>query len=77
MADVIASDEDWSADRVRALRARTGLSQERFAQRVGVSFACVNRWENGHAKPSRLACDALARLETVEGRNHGSATKED
>ena len=32
-----------------------GLSQEDLARELGVSFATVNRWENGQAKPSKLA----------------------
>lgn len=40
---------------VRSLRERLGLTQERFAVKLGVTFASVNRWENGRAKPSRLA----------------------
>jgi DNA-binding transcriptional regulator YiaG len=31
------------------------ITQEKLAQRLGVSFATVNRWENGKAKPSQLA----------------------
>jgi len=40
---------------VRALRERMGLTQEKFAARLGVTFATINRWENGHARPSPLA----------------------
>lgn len=40
---------------IRLLRDRLGMTQERFAARVGVTFASVNRWENGRARPSPLA----------------------
>lgn len=40
---------------VRALRQRTGLTQEKFAAKLGVTFPTINRWENGRAKPSPLA----------------------
>lgn len=40
---------------IRLLRDRLGMTQERFAARLGVTFASVNRWENGRAKPSPLA----------------------
>ena len=40
---------------VRELRLRTGLTQEKFAARLGVTFPTINRWENGRAKPSPLA----------------------
>ncbi|MGV8081751.1 MAG: helix-turn-helix domain-containing protein [Syntrophales bacterium] len=40
---------------VRELRERTGLTQEKFAAKLGVTFPTINRWENGRAKPSPLA----------------------
>jgi len=40
---------------IRDIREQLGLSQENFARELGVSFATVNRWENGQSKPSRLA----------------------
>jgi len=51
---------------VRQLRDRLGLSQEKLAAKLGVTFTSVNRWENGKAKPSPLALrqigDLLAEL---------------
>ncbi len=44
---------------VRTLRERLGLSQEKLAVTLGVSFQTVNRWERGHAKPSQLALNAI------------------
>jgi transcriptional regulator with XRE-family HTH domain len=46
---------------VRELREITGLTQEKFAARLGVTFPTINRWENDRAKPSPLA------LEKIEG----------
>ena len=40
---------------VKEVRRRLGLSQEGLAQALGVSFATVNRWENGKTVPSKLA----------------------
>ncbi len=40
---------------VRELRARTGLTQEKFAAKLGVTFPTINRWENGRVGPSPLA----------------------
>lgn len=40
---------------IRDIRQKLGLSQEEFASVIGVTFSTVNRWENGHTKPSRLA----------------------
>lgn len=49
--------------RVRKLRGALGLTQTQLAERLGVSFATVNRWERGHTKPGRLAWQ---RLEAAE-----------
>ena len=34
-----------------------GYSQEQLARELDVSFATINRWENGKTEPSRLALD--------------------
>lgn len=47
---------------VQELRGRIGLTQEKFAARLGVTFPTINRWENGHARPSPLA---LKQIETL------------
>ena len=60
-----------SGDRIRELRQEMGLTQEEFARVVAVTFSTVNRWENGHAKPSKLARRAL---ETLAGTLAGPAT---
>ena len=43
------------SDQVKAVRAVLKLSQEDLAHALGVSFATVNRWENGKTTPSKLA----------------------
>jgi len=47
---------------VRELRGRTGLTQEKFAAKLGVTFPTINRWENGRAKPSPLAMQRIEEL---------------
>ncbi|HUT54426.1 MAG TPA: helix-turn-helix transcriptional regulator [bacterium] len=36
---------------VKGLREAMSLTQEQFAQKVGVTFSTVNQWENGHRRP--------------------------
>ncbi|MBQ0755227.1 MAG: helix-turn-helix transcriptional regulator [Gammaproteobacteria bacterium] len=43
------------ASKVKALRGRLGVSQDELTKALGVSFATVNRWENGKTSPSKLA----------------------
>lgn len=47
------------AKRVKYVRTTLKLSQEDFAHELGVSFATINRWENGSYNPSRLAKKAF------------------
>jgi SNF2 family DNA or RNA helicase len=54
--------------RVRAIRGRLALTQTRLAEQIGVSFATVNRWENGQAKPTRLAWRQILDLESKQTR---------
>ncbi len=56
-------DEQHSMARlVRELRQLTGLTQEKFAARLGVTFPTINRWENDRAKPSPLALEKIESL---------------
>lgn len=43
------------SEQVKAVRAALNLSQEELAHALGVSFATVNRWENGKTTPSKMA----------------------
>ncbi|WP_440448271.1 helix-turn-helix domain-containing protein [Ruminococcus sp.] len=47
------------AEKIKYVRIKLGLSQEDFAHELGVSFATINRWENGNYNPSRLARKAF------------------
>ena len=47
---------------VRELRKRTGLTQEKFAAKLGVTYPTINRWENDRAKPSPLATQKIEEL---------------
>jgi len=40
---------------VKEMRRQLALSQEDLARQLGVSYATVNRWENGRSMPSKLA----------------------
>ena len=44
---------------VKYVRTELKLSQEDLARELGVSFATINRWENGSYNPSRLAKKAF------------------
>ena len=44
---------------LQQIRAFLNLSQTEFAEQLNVSFATVNRWENGRAHPNQLAQSKL------------------
>ena len=51
--------------RIKSIRGLRGLTQTQFAELVGVSFASVNRWENGQSRPNSLAWRRVVELETL------------
>ncbi|MXY21898.1 MAG: N-6 DNA methylase [Dehalococcoidia bacterium] len=52
---------------LQAIRARLDLTQEQLAERLGVSFTTVNRWEGGVTRPQRAARTAIAALAAEAG----------
>lgn len=42
-------------EKIKVVREKTGYSQEQLARELGVSFATINRWENGKTEPRQMA----------------------
>ena len=40
---------------VREIRQHLGITQEQLARELNISFSTINRWENVHTAPSKLA----------------------
>ncbi len=51
-----------SSEMIKQIRSYLNLSQMELAEKTGVSFATVNRWENGHCEPSPVSMDAIRDL---------------
>lgn len=47
---------------VKEIRNQLNISQEDLARELKVSFATVNRWENGKSSPSKMAKRLLVDL---------------
>ncbi|HHP7245233.1 MAG TPA: helix-turn-helix domain-containing protein [Elainellaceae cyanobacterium] len=47
---------------IRELRGRLGLTQQEFAEKLGVSFTSINRWENQHQQPTSLAAKCIRQM---------------
>jgi putative transcriptional regulator len=52
-----------SGEEIREFRRKMTMTQEELAHQLGVTVSTVNRWENGHTKPSKLAMQSLERIE--------------
>jgi putative transcriptional regulator len=54
---------------VKELRERLRMTQEQFAQKVGVTYSTVNRWENGNRMPQPFLVRRLLELkEELDGK---------
>jgi DNA-binding transcriptional regulator YiaG len=63
-----ASGPGVSPAAIRALRARMGMTRERFARHLGVSPGSIFLWETGRARPRAASA---ARLRLATGRSPG------
>ena len=58
---------------VKELRERLHLTQEQFAQKVGVTYSTVNHWENGKRIPQPFL---VRRLMEIQQELGGKKTKQ-
>ena len=65
MADI--TDIQVIPSTLQSIRARLDLTQKQLAERLGVSFATVNRWEGGTVRPQRAARTTIDALATEAG----------
>ena len=59
--------EENPGNLIRSLRQKLGMTQEEFAHEIAVTVSTVNRWENAHAEPSKLAWKAIHDLARKRG----------
>ena len=59
--------DDNAGNLIRTLRQKLGMTQEEFAHEIAVTVSTVNRWENAHAEPSKLAWKAIHDLARKRG----------
>ncbi len=67
---MVRREKDYPA-LIKTVREQLDLSQEDLARKIGVSYATVNRWENGQTMPSKLAkaqVEAFCEKMIKEGR---------
>jgi type I restriction enzyme M protein len=61
------TDSQTTSATLRAIRANLNLTQEQLAERLGVSFATVNRWEGGTNIPQKAARLTIAAVAAEAG----------
>ena len=59
--------EENPGNLIRSLRQKLGMTQQEFAHEIAVTVSTVNRWENAHAEPSKLAWKAIQDLARKRG----------
>lgn len=52
---------------IRQLRQKLDMTQEEFAHSLGITVSTVNRWENCHSEPSKLARASIVGLAVKRG----------
>ena len=75
MADI--TDLQAVPTTLQTICSRLDLTQEQLAERLGVSFATVNRWEGGVTKPQRAARTTIAALAAESGVDTVEATADE
>ena len=55
-------DVKFTPAAIKRLRTRLGMTQEQFAEKVGVTARAVIHWEQGTRSVSRLAQRAIERV---------------
>ena len=56
-------------EKIRRVRVEVGYSQEQLARELGVSFATINRWENGKSEPRQIALNTFEHFCLVHNVN--------
>ena len=59
-------------ERVKSVRDLKGLTQAQLAELIGVSFASVNRWENGQSRPNSLSWRRILEIESSIAGDDGN-----
>ena len=54
---------------VKTVREELKMSQENLARALNISFASINRWENGKTHPNKLAKSAFFDFCIKQGLN--------
>jgi transcriptional regulator with XRE-family HTH domain len=65
VSPTVSSSEDPQVRKLREVRRALDISQEKMAQILGVSYASINRWEQGRAYPTGTTLDVYLALQSA------------
>lgn len=66
--------EDWTPERVKAVRKALGETQEVFARRFRLHPEAIRTWEQDRGQPSGPATVILDQLESAVAKRRGRET---
>jgi transcriptional regulator with XRE-family HTH domain len=55
-------------EKIKEIRERLEMTQQEFAENIGVALSSVANWENKRREPSRLAVQSIEELLNIKGR---------
>ncbi|MBR2587525.1 helix-turn-helix transcriptional regulator [Candidatus Saccharibacteria bacterium] len=61
--------DEWAKDEIKKLRAKTGLSIQKFADKYGIPFRTFQDWELGNRVPPDYVVDMLAKIVDLDNVN--------
>jgi putative transcriptional regulator len=64
-----------TADEIRELRERMGISQTEFGKLIGVEQTVVSRWERGANRPLNVYAEKISKLAQKHARQLTMADK--
>jgi DNA-binding transcriptional regulator YiaG len=62
-------NKKWTANRIKQLRLRKGLTQQRLAELIGLTQKAVSAWENDTRKPSGSAQVAMTQVDKSDNEH--------
>lgn len=61
--------DNWMKEELKALREKSGLSQQKFADKYGIPFRTFQDWELGNRVPPEYVIEMLAKVVGLEDFN--------
>ena len=77
MTEESPESQNWTADTVRELRSRMGLTQRQLARRLGIRQQTVSEWETGLYAPKGASVTLLRMVSEESGPAYNTDRSEE